>query len=441
MNPQVENGFAKVYYQDIESVKARGKYTVVIRWKRKIYNSLEVSVGFGAIPKFLFGYDEDGHAFPKDTVGLRFNQHWYNNKGYVGIGPYRMTEYKPGSYIKLQRNDDYFGEKPAIKEVIYPIYTDKTLTVLKLKSGEINFAKLNPSQYREEYLDWQSKPKATWPKNSPFLNGDVECTTTPAPGYRYIGWNADKPLFSDKRVRRAMTQAFNRQKIIDKVFVGLGDIVTGPLMPWTGNADPNIRPWPYDLDASRKLLGEAGWKDTDGDGLVDKVIEGKKTPFEFTLLVYGNRPEYSALANILKEDLLKIGVKMNISAVEWSLMQKRMDEKNFDAYTGGWAMSWESDPYQIWHSSMADVPKGSNKVGFRNKEADKIIETLRVTFDQEKRKQLFHRFHQIIHEEQPYSFFMIDKYPFCWRNSVKGVRFSKIRPTEDFHPWWVTTTQ
>jgi ABC-type transport system substrate-binding protein len=155
------------------------------------------------------------------------------------------------------------------------------------------------------------------------------------------------------------------------------------------------------------------------------------------MLVYGSRQEYTALANILKDDLLRIGVKMNIDAAEWSLMQKRMEEKNFDAYTGGWGSPWESDPYQVWHSSQADIPKGSNRVGFRNKEADAVIEKLRDTFDRAERVRLSHQFHRIVHDEQPYTFLFDEKSVYCAWNEVKGVVFSKVRPIPNSLPWWV----
>jgi ABC-type transport system substrate-binding protein len=134
---------------------------------------------------------------------------------------------------------------------------------------------------------------------------------------------------------------------------------------------------------------------------------------------------------------MKIGVKMNIQMVDWAVQQKKMDDKDFDAFTGGWAMPWDPDPYQVWHSSQADVPKGSNRVGFRNKEADKIIEEARVTFEPQKRHELFHRFHAIIHEEQPYSFFYAPKSVGAWRDYVKRVVFRKIKPHSDSRPWWV----
>lgn len=440
LNPQVENGFTKSYFQDLDQVEVIDKHTFVVRWKKKTYQSLQQTLrGLLPLPEFLYGYNESGQPFPKETLGLRFNQHWYNNKGYIGVGPYRMTEYKPGVHIKFSRNDDFPGAKPAIKEFVYPIYTDYTQSVLKLKSGELNFAVMRPGQYREEVLEWQNKPRGSWPKNNPFLNGQIECAAVPTPTFRYIGWNMEKPLFRDKRVRAAMTHAFNRQQVIDKVFQGLGEIVSGDAAPDSPRNDPTIRPLPFDLARARALLAEAGWKDSDGDGLVDQVIDGKRIPFEFTLMLYAGSPEWSALANIYKEDLLKIGIKLTVASVEWSVMQKRTDEKSFDAFTGGWSVGYDSDPYQIWHSSQADEPKGSNKVSFRSKEADEIIEKLRETFPPEERQALFRRLHRILHEEQPYAFFMYQKGVYCWRSEVKNVVFAKDRPITDSLPWWVAT--
>lgn len=438
LSPQVENGFVKNYYQDLDGYEALDDHTLVVRWKKKTYQSLDATLGLGPLPQFLYGYSEEGTEYPKTTVGLKLNQHWYNNKGYVGVGPYRMVEYTPGTRIVLERNDDFYGAKPAIRRIVYPIYTDSALTPLKLRSGEVNFGELSPSQYREEVLEPSAADRT---KRGPFLDGTLRCEPVLAPVYRYIGWNGDKPLFADPKVRTAMTLAFNRQGILDKVFLGLGELVSGPFLPSSGALDPSIPPLPFDLGRARELLGEAGWRDTDGDGLIDKVVAGARRPFEFTLLIYGGKVEYSALANIFKEDLLKIGVKMNVTGVEWSLMQKRMDEKNFDAFTGGWGLSWDPDPFQIWHSSQADVPRGSNRVGFRNPEADRLIEQLRETFEPAERRAKFHALHRILNQQMPYSSFMVQKYVYCWSKAVRDVSFAKVQPIADAHPWWVQTAE
>ena len=128
---------------------------------------------------------------------------------------------------------------------------------------------------------------------------------------------------------------------------------------------------------------------------------------------------------------------MTYSPVDWPTMLKKMDEKKFDAYTGGWGLSWTIDPYQIWHSSQADVPKGSNRVGFRNERADEIIEQLRVTFDEDERIELAREFHKIVHEEQPYTFFFAPKNVIAYNPRIQNVLVRKTRPQFSPIPWYI----
>lgn len=436
MHPQVQNGFIKSYFTELESWKALDDYTLQIKWKKTENGNVEQTLLLPPLPRFLFAYAEDGTPIPEATLGLAFNQHWYNNRGMVGTGPYRMAEYQPGSHIRLERYEQYHGELPAIQSVRYSIYTDRTQTVLKLKSGELSFGQLRTGQYREEVQQYEGVPAAQRPK-SPFLDGSIVCDIVDQPSYYYIGWNQDNPLFVDRRVRTAMTLALNRPGIIAQVFNGLGTISRGPFLESSGYLDPEIEPLPFDLKQAAALLKEAGWADTDGDGLLDKAdAGGQRKPFTFSLLIYGSNPEWASLANIFKEDLLSIGVRMSIEPAEWATHLKRMEEKQFDAFTAGWGLPWSTDPYQIWHSSQADVPKGSNRVGFRNKEADRIIEQLRGTLDIEGRKALFREFHRIVHAEQPYTFVLIPKIPFCRRSHIHNVIYAKERPLQNLLPWW-----
>ena len=446
MNTQVENGFARNYYEDLESWKVVDDYTFIVRWKRKLFGNIENTVSIGPVPEFLWAYDENGERFPDETIGMKINQHWYGNKGVVGTGPYRFAEYKPGESIRLERNDDYYDTLPAIKEIRYYIIQDPDQDFLRLRAGKLRLSGLRAKTYDNEILRYQSGkiPKDQWPQDSPFLDGRILNKRFLAMGYSYIGWNADKPLFKDKRVRRALTLACNRQGMIDTIYSGLGQVAVGSSYQLSGHNDPNIKPLPFDLKQAQALLKEAGWEDTDGDGVVDKNVtpenaKAGRMPFEFSLLIYGGSPEYESIASIYKDDLLKIGVKMKYDKAEWSLMQKKMDEKEFDAFTGAWGLDWADDPYQLWHSTQADIPKGSNRVGFRNKEADKIIESLRVTFDDKERLNLFHRFHQILHEEQPYTFFRVPESVVCWWKEVKRVEIRKCPPQSYSIPWWMET--
>lgn len=438
-DPQVQNGFVKSYYADLEGWEVIDDYTLEVRWSKKIFTALASTLGLGPVPEFLYAYDEDGNRFPDETLGLNLNQHWYNHKGIVGTGPYRFASYEPGERIVLERNEDYHGELPPIRRIVLEIVADQNVQFLKLRSHQHDFGSLRPSEYRDFVKPWEDDPSLPRPADNPFIGSEMANDRRSTPGYFYIGWNADKPLFADALVRKAMTHAFDRQRLVENVFVGLGEVAAGPFLAGSPYADPSIRPWPFDLDRARELLGEAGWTDTNDDGLVDRDLDGDgvREPFEFTLLIYASSKEMDSVANILKEDLLKVGVRMKIDKAEWSLMQKRMEERDFDAFTGGWAMGWDVDLYQIWHSSQADLPKASNMIGFRNPKADEIIEALRETFDTEERIALTRRFHRIVHEEQPYSFFYVRERYYTWWEELRRVVFPKVRPLVRPLAWWV----
>ena len=143
---------------------------------------------------------------------------------------------------------------------------------------------------------------------------------------------------------------------------------------------------------------EAGWRDTDGDGILDK--NGEK--FSFTFTVPSGRKYLERLATILKEDFSKAGIDMKINRYEWAVFVKKLHDRDFEAVALGWALGYSGDPYQLWHSR--EIKKGSNFCGFRNAEADRLIEQARVEFNEKRRRSLYHRFNRILHEEQPYTF-------------------------------------
>ncbi len=430
VNPQVECPQLRNYYTDYESSKIIDDYTIVIKWKVKTYNSLSFTVGLTPLPEFIYAYDEDGIRFPKEIAGLKFNNHWYNTKP-IGFGPYEFVSYEQGSSIKLKRFEDYFSEKPPIDEIQYSIYPDQKQNLYKIKSHAQDFGILYPTDYREEIINGSPK--------SDFKNGRINNKTYTEMNLSYIGWNFEKPLFKDRKVRWALSHALNMDYMLKNIFMDLGVRISGPLFIGSTAYDQSIKPVQYDLAASKKLLAEAGWKDTDGDGILDKVINGKKTKFEFTLLSTSGSPEWTAAENIYKEDLMKLGIKMNLSESDWAVFQKRVEDKDFDAMSGAWGLAWEQDPYQLWHSSQASIPKSSNHISYRNPEADKVIEELRKTFDKNKRIGLYHKFHRIMYNDQPYTLLMTRKRCAVWWNNLDNVVFTPMRPHSLSFPWYFKT--
>lgn len=428
-SPEVQAAHIANYVADIDTVEAIDRYTFRVTWDKPRYHSLfTVMLGY-PLPKWLYSRDRDGNEYDEDMIAVEFNDHWSNDYP-VGTGPYTFDSFRAGDRVALELNEDYWGDLPPIENIEYHIIPDPEAGWNQTLGNDIDFLPaLAPPRYRSEVLQGGS--------NSPFEEGDLKYEVIDRFAYHYIGWNADNKLFEDRKVRKAMTLAFNREGIIENTMHGLGELQSGPFYYDHPANDPDIEPLPFDLDRAGELLDEAGWTDTTGDGIRNKEIDGEMHRFEFTLTAY-NRPAVRSWTSIFAEDLRRIGIRMTSDPVDWALMQRRMEEKQFDAFTGGWGLSWFNDPYQIWHSSQADIPRGSNRVGFRNDEADEIIDTLRETFDTDERIRLLREFHAIVHHEQPYTFFYAPKDVAVWNPRLENVVFQQIRPQTYSLPWYIT---
>jgi ABC-type transport system substrate-binding protein len=424
-NPKVKAGAIKSYFQDMKEAKVVDKYTFKVIWKEKTHQSLSATLSMYPMPKWLYSRNEYGEKIDEAALGRKFNNHWASRHP-VGTGPYKFSSISD-TEIVLKRFEKYFGKNPPIETIQYQIIRKPKTAYLRLKSDELDFATLPPPLYKEEILKASGK--------TPFDKGILDYKKVDEFAYHYIGWNGDKPLFDSPKVRRAMTHALNRKGIIENILHGLGELQTGPFYYKHPANNPKVKPYKFDLDKARSLLNEAGWTDKDGDGTREKKIDGETREFKFTLLAY-KKPTVRSYLKIYRQDLRKIGVQMRPSPVDWPTMQKKMNQKEFDAYTGGWALAWGIDPFQIWHSSQADIPKGSNRVGFRNDRADEIIEKLRKTFDKDKRIELLREFHMIVHEKQPYTFFYAPKAVYAWQSELQNVEFQKIRPQNLSLPWY-----
>ena len=426
-NNQVAGRIASLrnYFEAMDGIEAIDEHTIKVTYNERLYTNLGILLELSPAPRWLYMYDQDGREYEDATWGLKLNEHWYNLRG-IGVGPYKFKAWESGVTLEFEANEMYWGEPPAFDRILRPVVKDQNAFPRKVKSGEIDITVIQPEQYKTVVLDADGQI---------LDNEHIKTTKFPTLTYFYMGWNMDDPKFSDKRVRQAMTMSLDRQGIIDSVFHGLGTLHTGPFPKQVACYDNSIEPYAYDIDAAKALLAEAGWIDTDNDGIRDKMIDGQKVPFEFTFLMYGSSTEYETLASIWREALLEVGVKMTPSPVEWSTMLKKMDEREFDVYSGAWVPGWDTDLMQLWHSTEADKPQSSNRIGFRNAEADKIAEELRRTFDDDRRTELCHDFHALVHDEQPYTFFYARERPVLYWDHLNEPQFSLNWPYQDKRYW------
>jgi peptide/nickel transport system substrate-binding protein len=318
-------------------------------------------------------------------------------------GPYEIVERTRGQQIVLRRrkswshvNGTQVRDEPFFAEIRFRIIEDPNTSLLALKSDEIDEMMLQPEQWTTQTTDaefYARNTKATAPEWVSF----------------HFGWNIGTPYFADRRVRRAMTYAFDHDRMRDKLCYGLYAPCAGPFAAnsWMA-AGLKLEPSKQDLDKAEALLDEAGWVDRDNDGVRDKEIDGKLVPFEFSMLV-NQQPHRIKICTLLKENLDQIGIRMNVRPLEATVLQQLTQEKKFQAYFGGWGSGTDPDSSEnIWATNA-----GRNFVGYSNPEVDRLYVEGRREFDKAKRAEKYGRIQQILSEDQPYTWLY-------WRNSFYG---------------------
>jgi len=400
-DPTVDAMHMQNYFQYAESCEVVDPRTVRFTCSQPYFQHL-LTLGYGIdiMPKHIYGVGD-------------FNAH---DRTPVGSGPYVLEEWDTGNQLVLTRNERYWGgaigKTVYLDKKVYKIITDDNAAFLALERGDLDAKGL-----RSE--DWVRRA------NTPEFNKRFNKYTYYGPSYGYIGWNTRRPLFEDRRVRRALTMLIDRETIKKAVYHDLARIVTGNFAEGTYAHNDAIKPWPFDPDQALELLREAGWEDSDNDGVLDR----RGMPFRFEIMLTNQHIDGEKICTLFQEELKRVGIEMRIRQMEWASMLEMVDSRTFDAVMMGWAVGPDPDPYQLWHSSQME--KGSNYVGFSTPEMDEIIERGRITFDEEERGRMYRRFHEIIHEEQPYTFLFSPMALVAYDKRFHGV---KMTPFERYKP-------
>jgi peptide/nickel transport system substrate-binding protein len=404
IDPKTPTAYAEDFLQ-VKKAVATGPYTFMVEYAKPFAPAL-ASWGTGILPAHLL----EGKDITKSELARKP----------VGTGPYRLVEWTPGQRLVLESYHDYFEGRPYIDRRVVRIIPDTSTMYMELKAGGLDMMGLTPVQFRKQT------------NNTGFLQR-FNKFSYPVPSYTYLGYNLKNPLFTDKRVRQAITCAINKDELVQGVLFGLGQAAYGPFQPGTWANNPDLKPFPYDPKRAEQLLAEAGWKRTEADGLLMK--DGK--PFRFTILTNQGNEQRIKSAQIIQYRLKKIGIDVKIRVLEWaSLLTNYIDTRNFETVLMGWNISQDPDQYDIWSSSKTG-PKELNFISYRNSEVDRLLEEGRGTFDKEKRRTCYYRMQEILAEEQPYTFLYV---PLAL--PVVSVRFRGIEPAPagidyNFIKWYV----
>jgi ABC-type transport system substrate-binding protein len=291
------------------------------------------------------------------------------------------------------------------------IFPTHETALKKVESGEHYFHSLQMKEYEKKMVKEKGQ--------NPFSDGRMGLYWAWGTGYSFIAWKTTHPIFKDPRVREALTYACNRQRMRDDFELGEAALATGPQHVNTPYCPPDLEAPPFDLARARNLLRELGWVDTDADGILDNEVEGTRRAFRFKAMVPQN-DLFIPIFEMFKEDLKKIGVQMDLEFLEWKQFKERLDARTFECTALLWSGDgWESDMYQIWHSSQADEVPSSNFIEFRDAECDEMMVRLRETFDLDERIRLQRLLHKRIASLYPYTFLLFYRLPvFWWKDRI-----------------------
>ena len=341
------------------------------------------------------------------------------NRNPVGNGPFRFKEWKAQQYVEIEANEDYFAGRPPLDRIIFKVVPDLENLVIQMKSGEIDFLERASPRFFEELSREE----------------DLEAHILPGHSYTYVAWNPRNPIFDSRKVRQALTLAINRQDIVDSILLGFGNVLNGPILPIIWAHNPNLQAFPYDPEKARQYLAEEGWRDTDGDGWLDK--DGQR--FSFTLKTNkGNQLRTDAM--VLLQDMFKeVGVEVKPNILEWTILVGDMNTKNFEATMMGWTSGTKMDMTTIWHSES--INDKYNFVSYANPEFDRLNDAAMFEMDGEKAKEMWWEAQAVIARDQPYTFLFSRQQLNVVHKRFQNVQMETVAWFYNLDQWWVPKDQ
>lgn len=451
-NPFTDAQATRNYFADLKSAELvdGNKYKVRFNMSKPYFRAVYSIGDMSITPKHILDKDgmndkftwEDFESAQKTFDAKKFpemqkyadflnSEEVSREKKYViGSGPYILDKWTTGQSIALSRSNNYWNksEIPNFPDkLIFKTIKDQNAAVVAAKNKETDYMEvIQPIDFVENV------------KNPEQFNLRKALVTEPA--YNYISWNNQHPIFSDKKVRWAMAYAIDRRSIIDKIVYGMGTPIQSHIFIKSRFHNSDLPEIPYDINKAKQLLLEAGWKDTDGDGIIDKVIDGKKTDFRFTFTNNTN-PKRKKVILILIEQLKQLGIEASIQEYEWSVFLDKIKKHQFDASFSGWQLTvTPDDPYQIWHSSQA-TGEGSNHFSYINPESDKLLEENRMEFDDNKRMVILKKWQKIIYDDQPVTFLWSEPSRYLYSDRYRNARWYSYPDSPLMNEWWVQSSK
>ena len=373
--------------KSVEGIKVIDDYT--ISFTNKNVDAAGIwNFSYGIMPESVYKFEKGNFQAVKDKLLEP-----------VGSGAYKFVHFKPGQEVKFEKNPDYWKGEPKIPYIVMKVTNAQTL-LQELMAGTVDIDRVG------------AKPENIDPlKQAGFLNLDLYMKN----GYGYIGLNYGSDKVNDPKVRQALLYGLNREGFMQSYYQGYGQVYNSHILPTSWAYNPDVPKYEYNPEKANQLLDEAGWKDTNGNGVRDK--DGVE--LELQWLTYTGSKYVDALIPIVQQSWEQIGVKVTPELMEFGTMMDKVNNREYDIFNGAWNLSIDPDPSGIFAISQ-DVPGGFNNIGWRNEEADKLLKEGKGTTNQEERKKAYAEWQLKFSEDVPYILIGDAQEMFASNSRVKG---------------------
>ncbi|MFA6749208.1 MAG: ABC transporter substrate-binding protein [Candidatus Riflebacteria bacterium] len=312
----------------------------------------------------------------------------------IGTGPFKVTQRVRDSFLKLEINEAYHGQKANVEEIIIRIIPESMKAEMEFESGNLDLLQLYPTNYDR------------FKNSEKFKNSIVDI---PALNTFYVGFNNRVAPFNDVRVRKALNMLIDRDALIKAVYNGRAIAAKGSIPPGVSGYSENTKGYSLDPQKAKKLLAEAGIKELEFD-LYHRAVQ---SAFEICRFIQG--------------ELQKHGVKVNLKSMEWSALKDAVN----NGEAGAFYMSWYGDYpdgenflYPLFHSD--NFGAGGNRACFKNEEIDKLLEEAIKTDDINKREEMYAKINQKVVDEAPWMYLWHSSESYITSDNVKNIDFSPI---------------
>ncbi len=415
----------RLLLRDIDKVEVIDDLTLVVTCKLSAHVddagnsilSLPYAVPFYVsqlrpLARFVYQYNLDGTKICQDDTSpdfYRTSSTWAQNFAshfashvIVSCGAW-IFDGISDQQIRFRRNPEFFSSVHALYESMEVYFLETTEALFRdFLAQKIDLCMISPQSIieLEKYLE---SPEY---KQQNSLGHTIKRLNFLERRYSYVGWNEKRALFSNKKIRQALTFAIDRARLIRQNLNGNGVEITGPFFYGSTEYNPTLPVYSYDPDRAKLIFAKEGWAATEGDGLLYK--DG--APFRFSLIYFVKDPIAKINCELIAQSLKEIGIECRLNGLDVADLSSAFEDKNFDAIYLSWSLgSPPEDPRQLWHSEGAQVKGSSNMIGFQNPEVDRYIEKLQFESNPEKRKALYWHLHELLYDEQPYTFLFSPK--------------------------------